>query len=297
MNRGFLMFAHNNKQIDYGELALCNGLMIREHHPEAGITLVTNSGTLSWLENRYGKKLVHDVFENITIESVPKNPSSRAFRDTLSTSHDAPWFNHTRVSAYEHSPYDETILLDSDYLIANDSLTGCWNSRDDLRMNCKVITLDHETPNDNEQRLETFGIPMYWATCVYFRKSDYAATFFGLVEHVRDNYDYYQHIYKFPGNLYRNDYAFSIAAHIMSGFVSNGIPSLPCSELLTSFDCDELLDVPAKNEFIFLVNDAKERWKFTYSRLKGLSVHAMNKFSIGRNAEKIIALYGETNGA
>ena len=297
MSRGFLMFAYNNEQIDYGLLALCNGLMIKNHFPDAEIALVSDEGTIGWLRESRGNALTDKVFDHLIVEPVQNASLKRRYLDTLSTTHELPWHNSTRSTAYDLSPFDETILLDSDYLICSDVLSRCWGSSSDLRMNHRVLTLNHEAPHENERRLEPFGISMYWATCMYFRKSEYSKIFFDLVSYIRENYDYYQHLYRFPGILFRNDYVFSIAAHIMAGMGGQEIEALPQPHLMTSFDCDELMDVPSKDEFLFLVNDTTDRWKFTYSRLRGIDVHVMNKFSIGRNADKIIALYGGLDGA
>lgn len=285
------MFAHNNEQIDYGLLAMCNAQMIREHHPEAGIALVTDEGTLAWLNTNKGEETVNRLFDHVIIGESPGEGSTRRFNDTLSTTRDLTWRNQTRRTAYEYSPFKETILLDVDFLIGNSSLAHCWGSSDDLRMNSRVLTLNHEKPHQNEQRLEPYGIPLYWATCVYFRKSTFAAMFFGMVAHVQNNYDYYQHIYRFPGALFRNDYAFSIAAHILSGSLEGQLAELPVPFLLTSFDCDELIDLNEKS-MVFLVNDPVDRWKFTVSRISGQNVHVMNKFSIGRNADRVFDTYG-----
>ena len=99
--------------------------------------------------------------------------------------------------------------------------------------------------------------------------------------HVKDKYNYYAMIYGFPVQLYRNDYAFSIAVHMLSGFTHcDDIATLPSPFLFTSFDCDELIDIPSKNDLTFLLNDRRETWRFTVTRTKGISVHVMNKFAI-----------------
>jgi hypothetical protein len=49
--------------------------------------------------------------------------------------------------------------------------------------------------------------------------------------------------------------------------------------------------VPAKNDLTFLINDRRETWRFTVTRTKGISVHVMNKFSITRQADKLLGLY------
>lgn len=294
-SRGFLMFAYNNPQVDYGLMALCNALMIKANCCEKHVSLVTDEGTIGWLKQSQGEALVNKAFDNIILDEIPTpdQAQTKRYSDTQYTNFELPWHNSTRASAYKLSPYDETILLDTDYLICDGALDHVWGSASDLRMNHRAMTLNHEPVGEAEQRLEPFGIPMYWATCVYFRKSDFAASIFDLVDLIRENYDYYQFVYKFPGRLFRNDFAFSIAAHIMSGWIGDGIDPLPTPVLLSSFDCDDLLDIPEKNELVLLIQDSTETWKYRATRLRNMSVHVMNKFSVIRNAPKIIALYGE----
>lgn len=294
MSRGYLMFAHNNPQVDYGLMALCNALMIKANSAEGQVAVITDEGTYNWLVESRGEKLVKKAFDHVLLHAPPPpSTQKRRFNDTQYTNFDLPWHNATRTSVYDHTPFDETILLDSDYLICDSVLDQVWGSPGDVRMNRKAITLNHEPVAEAEARLEPFGIPMYWATCVYFRKGDYANRLFGLVDAIRDNYDYYQYLYRFPGRLYRNDYAFSVAAHILNGWTEDGeIESLPSPVLFSSFDHDDLIDIPAKNELLILAEDAKETWKYRATRVKGISTHVMNKFSIIRNADKIIEIYG-----
>lgn len=289
MTRGFLMFAHNNPQVDYGLMALCNALMIKANSREGNVALVTDQGTYDWLVSNKGLSLVDRSFDHVIIEDVEQT-QSRRYNDTQYTTFTLPWHNSSRARAYYLTPFDETILVDCDYLIGDSCLDSVWGS-DSIRMNKHAISLMHQ-PLKIEQWLEPFGIPMYWATCVYFRKDEQTKTFFDLVEVIKDNYDYYQCLYRFPGKLFRNDYAFSIAAHIMNGWTTDDI-SLPASTILTSSDHDDLLDIPARNEFVFLAEDATDTWKYRVSRTSGVSVHVMNKFSIIRNSDKIIEIYGE----
>src|SRR5690606_27214653 len=105
----------------------------------------------------------------------------------------------------------------------------------------KAITLEHKAPSDHEVRLDKMGIPMYWATMVYFQKTERAKLLFDLVAHIKEKYDYYQFVYEFPGKLFRNDYAFSIAVHMLNGFLENDeFKNFPVDTILSSFDIDEL---------------------------------------------------------
>ena len=284
MTRGYLIFAHNNEEIDYTLIALCNALMIRRHSVVKNVTLVTNQGSFDYLRDRYPDE-TNLAFQHVILRPTPDTQQTRAFADT-STIKKLKWHNGSRASAYELSPYRETILLDADYLIQDATLDHVWGNHDDFLMNRDALTLSHDKPAEQEVRLEPMGIPLYWATCIFFRKGDTAQRMFEMVEHVRENYDYYQSLYRFPGSLFRNDYAFSIAAHLIGGWTEGGINPLPSPTLLTSFDTDELVDV--KDGLIFLVRAEKG---FTLSRVQGTSVHVMNKFSIVRVADRILEAY------
>jgi hypothetical protein len=143
-------------------------------------------------------------------------------------------------------------------------------------------------------RLDSMGIPMYWATMVYFQKTPRAKMLFDLVSHVKAQYAYYQYVYEFPGKLYRNDYAFSIAIHMMNGFLTNNeVKSFPCGKILSSFDTDELIAVK-ENELTFLVQDSAQDWRFFANNVKGITVHAMNKYALLRHAQTIIDIYYDT---
>ena len=290
MTRGVLLHAHNNDEIDYALIALCNAFAIKSHL-KVPICLNTDEGTLNWLRQERGA-LVDRAFDEIVISYVPPSPGTRRFCDTPSTSHTLLWHNKNRLDSYALSPFDETLLIDADYLILDDTLNCVWGSPHDVMLNRRVIPLNHGPVPSHELWLEPTGIEMCWATCVYFRKTTAAATFFNILFHVRQHYGYYSMVYGFPVQLYRNDFAFSIATHMLSGFMRcDEIPTLPSPFLFTSFDCDELIDVPAKGDLTFLINDPTERWRFTLTRTKGISVHVMNKFSLVRQADKLLELY------
>lgn len=293
MSRGFLMYAHNNEEVDYGLIALCNALMIKTNMRENAVALVTDNGTKSWLIEQFGEEFISRAFDHIIMAGKSAGKEKRAYQDTASTSKKLSWYNGSRSSAYDVSPFDETILIDADYLICDNTLDHVWGTDTDLMMNRTATSLNFAPLDERETHLNSFGIPMYWATCVYFRKSEFAKMFFDVVAHVKTNIQYYQFLYRFPGRLFRNDYVFSIAAHTLGGWTHGGVENLPVPYLLTSFDRDELHDVVGKNKFVFLVNDAEQSWKFNLARVDNLNVHIMNKFSIVRNAKKIISLYGD----
>ena len=138
------------------------------------------------------------------------------------------------------------------------------------------------------KRLSPFGIKMYWATVVYFKKSNYAEQFFNTVKHVRDNNNYYQDLYRWPGSLYRNDYSFSVAAHMLGGFVDKAIPQLPIPSLYKTFDTDDIHSSPRKNEILFYLEKPKSLGDFVLCKWREMDIHVMNKWAINRVSEELI---------
>ena len=94
-------------------------------------------------------------------------------------------------------------------------------------------------------------------------------------------------VYDFPHNMYRNDYSFSIAAHVLNNFTDGvTIPSLPNPTILTSYDIDDVIGF--KNGNIQCLVDNRENMIVSeiYS-----NVHIMNKFALQRHLDEIIGYY------
>ena len=129
------------------------------------------------------------------------------------------FYNLDRCNAYDISPYEETIMIDADYLILSDALNSCWGHNNELMMNWKYDDIMYEREDDSLKRLHPTGITMYWATVVYFKKTEFTKQFFETVKHVKDNSRYYQDLYwEHTQELLKNDYSFSVAAHMLGGF-------------------------------------------------------------------------------
>ena len=291
MSKGFIMFAHNNNEIDYLKLAVVNALLIKQNCNIKDVTVVTNQASYDYTTSQLGEEFVNNAISNIIITEKDKHFKSintRLYKDTSHTSKPLPFYNVDRCDAYNLSPYDETLLIDADYLILSDTLNSCWGHENEFMMNWSYQDIMSERDDPTLKRLSGTGITMYWATVVYFKKSAFAEQFFKTVAHVRDNREFYQDVYKWPGNLYRNDYSFSVAAHMMSGFVDKGIPQLPVPHLYKTFDTDDIHSAPAQNEIIFYLEKPKSLGDFMLCRWRGLDIHVMNKWAINRVSNKLI---------
>jgi len=291
-SRGILMFAHNNQEIDYIKLAVLNSLLAQKHlglNPDQ-VTIVTDQDTYDYAQESIDPDEFTDASTNYIITQTDydfKYRNTRTYKDTSLSPKTLPFYNVNRADAYELSPYDETILIDADYLVLSDVLNRCWGHNNEIMMNWeyKDVATDRRFPDLD--RLNPLGITMYWATVVYFRKTPEVETFFNLVKHVRDNREYYAGLYKFHNAIYRNDFSFSIAAHSWGGYIDKALPQLPFT-LYKTFDNDDIYDV--KGDAIYLYTEkAKSPGDFSLVRWQGHDIHIMNKWAIGRVTAGLMA--------
>lgn len=273
MSKGVLIFANNNGAINYFEIAMLNASLISKHM-KVPVSVVTDTGTDDYHRTIYGD-LVDKLFDKIIHCDAEEN-QSRTFRNTQYWSVEAPWKNTTRPRAYDLSPYDETIMIDADYLIGSDELNLLWGGEEDYIISKNAKLLNGDDLNLSDKRLSPTGIDMYWATMVYWKKGKGAKILFDLVDHVREHYVEYQGIYNFPGKIYRNDYAFSIAIHILNGWTSHDNSIAPT--ILSSFDGDECIEIG--DGFRMLVNDTEATYLYYPVGVRGINLHIMNKLSL-----------------
>jgi hypothetical protein len=288
--RGVIMFAHNNTEIDYFRLAVVNALLVQKNLGIKNITVVTDPHSLKQGEKTLGKRLIKKAINNIIViekDKKFKQKNIRLYKDTSHKVERLPFYNVNRCDAYNLSPYDETLLIDVDYLILSDTLNHCWGHNNELMMNWKYQDIMYERKDPSLSRLYDMGITMYWATVVYFKKTPYVESFFNIVKHVKNNTQYYKDLYKWQGTLYRNDYSFSIAAHMMSGFVDKGIPQLPTT-LYKSFDTDDIHSAVDKNTLIMYLEKPRSPGDFMLTKWAGVDLHIMNKWAINRVSNNLL---------
>ena len=286
MSRGILMFAHNNGLFNYGKMAYA-AACAASYYLHEPISLVTDEKTWEQLWDEFPG--VTDFFDQrIFVETDGVN--KRHFDMVDGTTKKAQYHNTTRFQAYDLSPYDETLMLDTDVLIQDDSLKNVWGGAP-IRMNRRVSEMVKSAHGyaPTVQRLQTNSLPIFWATICYFRKSHLAEQFFALCNYVIENYDYYGVLYGFPTLLLRVDFVHTIAAHIMCGYIEETrsvIDTLPKDNTLFAWNKDILVDVQKGRATFFT--------KVHGSQLPVVvrqTVHCMNKDSMLANADRIIECY------
>ena len=59
MSSGVLLFANNNREIDYGKIALANAMLVKKNL-DVPVSIVTDDGTIDWLRKTHEPEKVFD---------------------------------------------------------------------------------------------------------------------------------------------------------------------------------------------------------------------------------------------
>ena len=250
--------------------------------------MITDSGSLSYSQKS-------NVFDNVIIhEKREATPNVRNYYDTPYANYKAQFNNLNKHEVFELSPYDQTILFDVDFLVNNAILNLAFDVNSPIQLYRNAQTLKNTEPDHNlDRRLNDVGIPLYWSTIIYFDKSPMSKMFFDMWAHVKENYDYYQSLYKFPEGLYRTDFAVSISMHLLKNFIEytdDLFAELPGSPMKYMAYKDDIASVD-KNGIVFFANDYKEEWNNILTYSEGENLHMMNKRAIDRHYDKLMELY------
>ncbi len=286
MNKGIVLFAHNSREVDYSLLALIAGGLAKKHL-RAPVSIITDKSTLAWMEESGTKNKADTIFDKIIVVDRPMAANNRVLHDGNDRKL-IPFINYNRSSVFDLSPYDRTLMLDSDYLIFSDTISQFWDSEDFLLISETMKDARGIEIGFLDKFVSETGPHMYWATAVMFTKCPEAKIFFELVDHVKENYRHYANIYRFDDKTFRNDIAFSVAKHICDNFLIETKNSLP--PILTITDRDRLEKVNDDGNLIFSITDLESENNVLALSIKNQDIHIMNKQSIIRNSQQLINL-------
>jgi hypothetical protein len=262
MTRGALIFAFNNEQTDYVAMA---GWCARNIHRHLNIpvAVVTNSPD---------QARTYSSIDRV-IQAVPESGGTRYFEDYQST---VTWHNAGRVDAYSLSPWERTLVLDADYVVASSQLNQLFETHQDFL--CHRWAYDITGLNDFSglNYFSRTNMPMWWATVMMFNKSTQAKTIFDIMNMAKHNWSHYRRLYGIAQSNYRNDHALSIALNVVSGNtlsytgISWDLASLTTAHQLTQTDLDSYR--------VDFVNPAGRK---QYITINNQDFHAMGKQQLG----------------
>ncbi len=283
MNHGAVIFALNNTDIDYIKLAVFAAKRVN-HYLDLPVTLITDNK--NWLEKHFS-----DYKFDKVIEIVNEPFSTRILYDGEFSSKTIDWKNTTRYQAFDLSPYDKTLVIDSDFIVSSSILKNAFTNNYDFQIYKNSFDLCNWRNEDEFKRLNQYSIPFYWATAFVFEKNKFTEAFFILVNYIKNNYKYFKLLYSINPRspVFRNDYAFSIAINIMNGKTKGEFAVDLPGKMIYTKDKDILVDI--KNEKLnFLIQKEDRRGEYILSKTEGLDVHVMNKLSLIRflNGEDVV---------
>ena len=274
MSKGAFLIARNNGHIDYVKQAVFLAKRIKKH---LGIPVSIATDSVDYLEEVFGTT---DFDKVIKLEYADVNNMRYFFDGTLSKN-SANFKNANRANVYDLTPYDETLLMDTDYVIANDLLKSCFDSNSDFMIYKKSDDIAKVREEEEFKTISNTSVDFYWATVVFFRKTETNSIFFNLVKHIEQEWNHYRRVYQINSSLFRNDFAFSIAIHIMNGFQpGNFAQQLPGSMMYIT-DKDVLYKM-TEDEMMFLIEKKDYLGEYTAIKTKGQTIHVMNKSSLNR---------------
>lgn len=279
MSRGVLVFARNNSKVDYVKQAYFLAKRVRKYL-DLPTTIVTDS--VGYLEREYKDHAeVFDTVINLNKIKRTEALTTKTFYDGSSRKYSLEFKNDARTLAYDLSPYDETLVLDSDIIIQNDNFLNCFGRNLDFQIYSNSVDIAGYRDYSEFTYFKDLGIKFYWATCVYFTKTKQNSIFFNLLKHIQENWKYYNHTYSVDRSTFRNDYAFSIAIHIMNGHNKGNFAQELPGTLFYITDRDVLQTI--NNDSCLVLVEKKDcLGEYTPVKVKGLNLHAMNKFSLNR---------------
>lgn len=249
MKRGAVLFAYNNDITDYYKMAAYTASRI-ERFLNIPVTVITDADSIS----------CDYQFDQVIVRTPD---TSNARKGTV-------WINKGRYEVFDLSPYDDTLVLDTDYLVNSDKLNLLFKSDSDFlcHRDCRFLL--------NDAGQETIGIhgpQTYWATVMRFTKTTRTRELFSMVEMVQKNYDHYRKIYNVTSGMYRNDYAVTLALRTVNGQVENKSDSIPW----------KLLHVPSTDTTVTREDDTVYRiskhgeGRQTHIIVKNTDFHMINK--------------------
>lgn len=251
--KGVLLFAFNSEKYNYYDMAVYTAKRINALL-DLPVTLITNEKS----------NIGAHPFDNIIITDSNETNS----RDW------GIWINKDRYKAYEFSPYDETILLDTDYLVNSRTLLKLFDLPTEFCFHNRTSFLLQ--PNAIQEIISPYSFNTAWATVIKFKKTNKAKQIFDCMAMIQNNYDHYANIHGFISIPYRNDYALTLATKIVNGHLDDKANIIPWN----------LVHV-AKEQRVYRINDTsymlmhevthREKTRSEYIIIKDTDFHMLNK--------------------
>ena len=177
MSNGILVLAQNSEKVNYVDQACALALSIKKSNPTTPISIITDDIIEEYAVNLFDK-----------IIPIP-------WGDLANKSN---WKIENRWKIYHCSPYNETIVLDTDMIVLED-ISYWWNSlkKFDVYFTTNVKTY-RNTKITSEFYRKTFtanNLPNFYSGLHYFKKNNFAHQFYTYLEIVMCNWKQFYNIF------------------------------------------------------------------------------------------------------
>jgi hypothetical protein len=173
VSKGFLVLAQNTDTVDYVQQAYALALSIKlSQNSIDNISLITNDP-------------VPEEYQSVFDRIIPIPYFNNDINSNFKTEH--------RYQVYYASPYDETIVLDTDMLMLDD-ISLWWNycSNHNVRFCNRIKNHKLETVTDifHRKAFIANNLSSPYFALHYFKKSDKARDFYKVLEFVCNNWEW-----------------------------------------------------------------------------------------------------------
>lgn len=260
MSKGVLLFAFNNGITNYYDMAVATAKRVN-HFLNLPVSIVTDVNSLP----------TNPTYEFDKLFVVKADDSNKKDKKT--------WINKGRYQAYDLSPYDETLLLDTDYLINSNQLLKIFDIYDDFMCPNRTYFLMDEQGYQQE-KISPTGFNTLWATVIAFKKTNKAKQIFECMRMVQENYMHYVNLYNMYSIQYRNDHALAISSRIINGHIEDITMYMPWAlnhiknELIVEKLTDSVYNTSYK---VYKQTERNGKTKIDYCIVNDMDFHLMNK--------------------
>ena len=204
MSRGYIVIAQNNDTVDYLEQAYALALNLKlTQSTVSNLTVCVDPKTKSMITQKHKK-----AFDKIV--DIPWTDNAE----------DAEWKINNKWKYYYMTPYDETVILDTDMIFPTD-VSHWWEqlSSKDVWACTNVKTYRNELVNDMYYRLDLKRnkMPNIYTAFFYFKKSDTATELFKMIQIIFENWErfYFKYMPKGKPDWLSADVAYSLAIQLL----------------------------------------------------------------------------------
>jgi hypothetical protein len=259
MKRGVVIIAHNTTHHDYYRMGVAVAKRA-QRFLDLPTTIITDQTTLD-SHSAGDYKFDHTIV-------------AEADRDNFLRK--ATWINKGRYRVYDLSPYDDTIVLDTDYMINSTNLLKTFDQPTDF---CCYKSARYMFLDDANEIISRHSHSTYWATVMRFQKTERTRDLFRLLKMIQENYTYYSELHGFLPYTYRNDHALTMALHTVNGHIENPADFIPGELQHISGDLITAERVDDTTYNIMHEAEVRGRLKKTAITIKDVDFHMLNKIN------------------